>query len=40
MINDGESEKSGRGQWIYLRDGSKLVELMKEEVGVEMGGEE
>jgi len=29
-------EKGGGGEWVYLRDGSLLSELLEREVGVDM----
>ena len=36
---DGEKGKGegGRGEWVYLRDGSTLSGLLEEEVGVRVG---
>jgi frataxin len=31
-----QKEGSGTGEWVYLRDGSKLTELLRKEIGVEM----
>ena len=28
---------SGLGEWIYLRDGSKLSELLRKEIGIDIG---
>ena len=33
---DGKGE-GGRGEWVYLRDGSTLSGLLEEEVGVKVG---
>jgi len=35
-------EESGTGEWIYLRDGTSLTELLRKELGVSVvvGGEE
>lgn len=30
-------EGSGVGEWIYLRDGESLTELLRKELGVEVG---
>ncbi|KAF2093243.1 Frataxin [Rhizodiscina lignyota] len=36
-----QKEGSGSGEWVYLRDGSRLSDLLRKEVGVEFGlGEE
>jgi frataxin len=32
-----QKEGSGSGDWIYLRDHSRLSELLRKEVGVELG---
>jgi frataxin len=32
-----QKEGSGLGEWIYLRDGSKLSDLLRKEIGVEIG---
>ena len=29
-----EKEGSGMGDWIYLRDGSSLTELLRKEMGI------
>ena len=29
-----EKEGTGMGDWIYLRDGSSLTELLRKEVGI------
>ena len=29
-----EKEGSGEGEWVYLRDGSNLTELLRKEVGI------
>ena len=29
-----KKQQSARGEWVYLRDGSLLGELLEEEVGV------
>ena len=33
----GEGEGGGDGEWVYLRDGSTLGELLEREVGVRVG---
>lgn len=33
-----QKEGAGTGEWVYLRDGSKLVDLLKKEVGVDVKG--
>lgn len=35
-----EKEGSGQGDWVYLRDGSTLAELLKEELGIDLTVEE
>ncbi|KAH7357245.1 hypothetical protein BKA65DRAFT_592722 [Rhexocercosporidium sp. MPI-PUGE-AT-0058] len=41
MLSEGQDAKegTGRGEWVYLRDGSTLTELLEKEIGitVEMG---
>ncbi|KAF1988952.1 Frataxin [Aulographum hederae CBS 113979] len=32
----GEKEGAGKGEWVYLRDGSSLTALMRKEVGIDM----
>ena len=34
--HEKEGTEQGGGEWIYLRDGSRLSDLLKKEVGVEM----
>ena len=34
---NGEEEAGGKGEWVYLRDGSTLGELLEGEVGVRVG---
>ncbi|CZR52499.1 related to regulator of mitochondrial iron homeostasis [Phialocephala subalpina] len=38
MLSEGQDSKEGTGQseWMYLRDGSTLTELLQTEVGVDM----
>jgi frataxin len=38
MESEGQDAKegTGSGQWIYLRDGSNLSELLQTEIGVDM----
>ena len=31
-----EKEGGGEGDWIYLRDGSSLTDLLRKELGVEV----
>ncbi|KAF2858335.1 Frataxin [Piedraia hortae CBS 480.64] len=31
-----QKEGSGKGNWIYIRDGTSLTELLREEVGLKM----
>lgn len=35
-----QKEGAGRGEWIYLRDNSTLTELIKDEIGVNLGVDE
>jgi len=37
-MNEGQNSKEGTGKadWVYLRDGSTLTELLQDEVGVDM----
>lgn len=30
-------EGSGQGDWVYLRDGSSLTEIIRKELGVDVG---
>jgi frataxin len=30
-----EKEGAGKGEWIYLRDGSSLAEILKKELGID-----
>ncbi|MCJ1480447.1 Mitochondrial chaperone Frataxin [Schaereria dolodes] len=40
-VREGEEANGGKGgEWVYLRDGSTLTELLKEELGVEVEGGE
>lgn len=32
-----QKEGGGIGDWIYLRDGTSLTELLKDELGVTLG---
>jgi frataxin len=34
-----QKEGAGSGDWIYLRDGSSLTELLRKELGVNFGAE-
>ena len=38
IMNEGQNSKEGTGRadWVYLRDGSTLTELLQDEVGVDM----
>ncbi|KAI3327706.1 mitochondrial chaperone Frataxin [Xylariaceae sp. AK1471] len=38
VISEGQDQKqdTAKGDWIYLRDGSSLTELLREETGVDM----
>ena len=35
-----QKEGGGSGDWIYLRDGTSLTELIRKEIGVEVGVDE
>lgn len=35
-----EKEGAGRGEWVYLRDGSSLAELLKRELGIDVDAED
>ncbi|KAL5323773.1 hypothetical protein ACEPPN_008314 [Leptodophora sp. 'Broadleaf-Isolate-01'] len=36
MLSEGQDAKegTGRGEWVYLRDGSTLTELLEKEIGI------
>jgi hypothetical protein len=34
--HEKEGTETGAGEWVYLRDGSRLDDLLKKEIGVEM----
>jgi len=38
ILSEGQDAKegTGRGEWVYLRDGSTLTQLLQSEVGVDM----
>lgn len=38
VLGEGQDQKegSGKGEWIYLRDGSTLTDLMRKEVGIHL----
>jgi frataxin len=38
MLSEGQDAKEGTGRadWVYLRDGSTLTELLQAEIGVDM----
>jgi frataxin len=38
VVGEGQNEKegSGSGDWVYLRDGVSLVEILRKEVGVDI----
>lgn len=38
VLGEGQNEKEGggRGDWIYLRDGSSLIDVMTKEVGIDL----
>jgi frataxin len=35
-----DKEGGGQGDWIYLRDGSRLSQLLKKEIGVSLDTDE
>ena len=35
-----QKEGGGAGDWIYLRDGTSLTNLVRKELGVELGRDE
>lgn len=35
-----QKEGSGSGGWVYLRDGSNLSELLRKEIGIDVGADE
>lgn len=35
-----QKEGGGSGEWIYLRDGSSLTDIIRKELGVELGKDE
>jgi len=41
LLGEGQDQKEGggKGEWIYLRDGSTLSGLMRKEVGIDLSGE-
>ena len=36
LLSEGQDAKegTGRGEWVYLRDGSSLTELLEKEIGI------
>jgi frataxin len=40
MESEGQDAKegTGSGQWVYLRDGSNLSDLLQTEIGVDISG--
>ncbi|KAH7407151.1 hypothetical protein BKA64DRAFT_705562 [Cadophora sp. MPI-SDFR-AT-0126] len=38
LLSEGQDAKegTGRGEWVYLRDGSSLTELLEKEIGITM----
>ncbi|KUJ13561.1 Frataxin [Mollisia scopiformis] len=38
VLSEGQDAKegTGRGEWVYIRDGSTLTQLLQTEVGVDM----
>lgn len=41
LLGEGQDQKEGggKGEWIYLRDGSTLTGLMRKEVGIDLADE-
>ncbi|TAQ84130.1 hypothetical protein B7494_g7551 [Chlorociboria aeruginascens] len=41
VVDEGQDSKegTGKGEWVYLRDGSKLSDVLLNEVGVDLDGE-
>lgn len=39
LFSEGQDQKegSGVGDWVYLRDGTSLTQLVKKEIGVDAG---
>lgn len=39
VVGEGlhQKEGGGIGDWVYLRDGTSLTELLRKELGVELG---
>jgi frataxin len=39
LFSEGQDQKegSGVGDWVYLRDGTSLTQLLKREIGVDAG---
>jgi len=33
-------EGSGQGDWVYLRDGSSLTEILRKELGVDVSADD
>ncbi|KAK7635866.1 arabinogalactan endo-1,4-beta-galactosidase [Phyllosticta citricarpa] len=42
VVGEGQSQKEGAGlgEWVYLRDGSTLTDLVRKELGVDLSYEE
>jgi frataxin len=42
VVGEGQNEKEGggKGDWVYLRDGSSLGDLLLKEVGVDINLQE
>jgi frataxin len=40
LLSEGQDAKegTGRGEWVYLRDGSSLTELLEKEIGITVEG--
>ncbi len=38
MLSEGQDSKegTGSGEWVYLRDGTTLSDLLEKEIGVDM----
>jgi frataxin len=39
LLSEGQNQKEGGGvgDWVYLRDGTSLTELLRKEIAVEVG---
>ena len=41
MVGEGQHQKEGAGlgEWVYIRDGTSLSELLRKEIGVNVESE-